>query len=95
MGGVVARAGELDQAQIALDHDQLCHRRDPGEPEPGRGLTFVDLAGAGETVTYSQRDMSAAITTALQQYRAVAPVSGSASMLASTATDPALLTAAL
>ncbi len=35
MGGVVARAGDLDEAQVALDHDHLGRRRDRGEPEPG------------------------------------------------------------
>jgi hypothetical protein len=51
--------------------------------------------GGGETVTYSQKDMSAAITTMLQQYRAVAPVTFYAPMLAPTATDPATLIGAL
>jgi hypothetical protein len=50
---------------------------------------------SGETVTYSQKDMSDDIKTLLSQYRAVAPVSGFARMLAPTATDPATMAAAL
>lgn len=50
---------------------------------------------SGETVTYSQKDMSDDIRTLLLQYQAVAPVSGFARMLAPTATDPATMAAAL
>src|SRR5579863_1128812 len=39
---------------------------------------------SGETVTFSQKDMSDAVKTWLQQYRAVAPVSGFARLLAPT-----------
>jgi hypothetical protein len=49
----------------------------------------------GETVTYSQKDMSADVMTLLSQYRVVAPVSGFARMVAPTASDPATLAAAL
>ncbi len=52
-------------------------------------------AGGGETVTYSQRDMSAPIATLLQQYRAVSPIVSYSVMMAPTSTDPATLTAAL
>ncbi len=48
MRGVVARAGDLDQAQIALDHDHLGHRGDRRQAEPGRDLALGDLAGAAE-----------------------------------------------
>jgi hypothetical protein len=51
--------------------------------------------GGGETVTFSQKDMPDAVKTLLSQYRAVAPASGFARRLAPTATDPALLGAAL
>jgi hypothetical protein len=50
---------------------------------------------SGETVTYAQKDMSDDIKTLLSQYRAVAPVSGFARVLAPTVTDPATLAAAL
>jgi hypothetical protein len=52
------------------------------------------FAGA-ETVSYSQKDMSASVATLLQRYRAVAPIAGSSLVLAPTATDPATLTGAL
>jgi Phage gp6-like head-tail connector protein len=51
--------------------------------------------GGGETVTFSQQDMTDDVKTLLSQYRAVAPVSGFARRLAPTATDAALLGAAL
>lgn len=51
--------------------------------------------GGGETVSYSQKDMSASIATLLQQYRAVAPIAASPTTLAPTATDPAILGGAL
>ncbi len=51
--------------------------------------------GGGETVTYSQQDMSDDVRLLLAQYRALAPVSGFARRLAATATDPALVVAAL
>jgi hypothetical protein len=51
--------------------------------------------GGGETVSFSQKDMSDNVKTLLSQYRAVAPVSGFARRLAPTATDAALLGAAL
>ena len=50
---------------------------------------------SGETVTFSQKDMSDDIRTLLMQYQAVAPVSGFARLLAPTATDPATMAAAL
>jgi hypothetical protein len=51
--------------------------------------------GGGETVTYSQQDMGDDVKLLLSQYRALAPVSGFARRLAATATDPALVAAAL
>jgi hypothetical protein len=50
---------------------------------------------SGETVTFSQKDMSDDVKTLLAQYQVVAPVSGFARVLAPTATDPALVAAAL
>lgn len=47
--------------------------------------------GGGETVSFSQQDMSADVKTLLSQYRAVAPVSGFAQMPAPTATDAAMV----
>ncbi len=51
--------------------------------------------GGGETVSFSQKDMSDDVKTILSQYRAVAPVSGFVQMLAGTATDPATVAAVL
>src|SRR5947207_8128168 len=50
--------------------------------------------GGGETVTFSQKDMSQDVKTTLLPYRAAAPA-GLARRLAPTMTDTALLTAAL
>ena len=47
--------------------------------------------GGGETISYSQKDMSAAISTVLQQYRAVAPIGGNLIMMAPTATDASIV----
>jgi hypothetical protein len=47
--------------------------------------------GGGETASYSQKDMSPAVMTLLQQYRIVAPITGTTVVMASTATDPAIL----
>lgn len=51
--------------------------------------------GGGETVSYSQKDMSASIATLLQQYRVVAPIAGYPVMLAGTATDATIIAGAL
>jgi hypothetical protein len=51
--------------------------------------------GAGETVTYAQKDMSLPIATLLQQYRLVAPIAGYSVVMAATDTDPAIVVAAL
>jgi hypothetical protein len=47
--------------------------------------------GGGETVTYSQQDMSDDVKLLLAQYRLLAPVSGFARRVAPTATDPLLV----
>ncbi len=51
--------------------------------------------GGGETVSYSQKDVSDAIKTAIQQYRMMAPVAGHITTLSSTQTDPATLAGAV
>lgn len=51
--------------------------------------------GGGETVSYSQKDMSAGIATLLQQYRVVAPIAASPTAFAPTATDAAMLVGGL
>lgn len=51
--------------------------------------------GGGETVSYSQKDMSASIMTLLQQYRVVAPIAGYPVMMAQTGTDPAIVAGVL
>ena len=48
MGDVLARAGDLDQPQIALDHDDFGGGRDAGEAEPGRDLALVHGAAGGK-----------------------------------------------
>jgi len=50
---------------------------------------------SGETVTFSQKDMSDDVKTLLSQYRAVAQASSFARVLAPSATDPATMVAAL
>jgi len=47
--------------------------------------------GGAETVSYSQKDMSAPILTLLQQYRVVAPIAAFSVIMAPTATDPAIV----
>jgi Phage gp6-like head-tail connector protein len=51
--------------------------------------------GGGETVSYSQKDMSAPILTLLQQYRVVAPTTAYSVATAPTSTDPAIVGGAL
>lgn len=78
---------ELAQACIELVCQRYRERTRTGEVSKA-------LAG-GETVTYSQKDMSDDIRTVLSRYQAVAPVSGFVRLLAGTATDPATVAAAL
>jgi hypothetical protein len=78
---------ELAQACIELVCQRYRERTRTGE--------VSKALGGGETVTYSQKDMSDDIKTILSRYQAVAPVSGFARRLAGTATDPAMLAAAL
>lgn len=77
---------DVAQACIALVCQRYRERTHIGE---------VSGAVSGiETISYSQRGMSADVKLLLSQYRAVAPVSGFVSRT-DTATDPAVLAAAL
>jgi hypothetical protein len=51
--------------------------------------------GDGATVTYERSDIPAKIKTMLQPYRLITPITGAAPQLAPTATDPAMLAAAI
>lgn len=84
--GYAEPPSELAQACIEL----VCQRY----RERGRIGEVSKALGGGETVTYSQKDMSDDIKTILTAYRAVAPVSGFL-MPAATASDAAVLAAAL
>lgn len=85
--GYTATPPELGQACIELACQRYRERSRIGE--------VSKALGGGETVAYSQKDMSDDIRTVLSQYRAVAPVSGFVRQLAATATDPAMLAVAL
>ena len=85
--GYAATPPDIAQACIELVSQRYRERSRIGEVS--RAL------GGGETVTYSQQDMSDDAKLLLSQYRSLAPVSGFARRLAATATDPALLAAAL
>ena len=85
--GYAATPPDVAQACIELVCQRYRERTRIGE-------TARAVSG-GETVTFSQQDMSADIRLLLAQYRFVAPVSGFVRQLAATATDPALLAAGL
>jgi hypothetical protein len=85
--GYAATPPDIAQACIELVCQRYRERTRIGE--------MSKSLGGGETVTFSQKDMPEAVKTLLAQYRAVAPASGFARRLAPTATDPALLGAAL
>ena len=78
-----------DIAQAAIELVSMRYRERTRIGEVSRAL------GGGETVTYSQHDMSDDVKALLAQYRVVAPVSGFARSLAATATDTALLAVVL
>jgi len=78
---------DIAQACIELVCQRYKERSRIGEVAKSRG--------ASETVTLSQKDISDDVKTILAQYRATAPVSPFTRMLAPSATDPALLAAAL
>ena len=71
-----------DIAQAAIELVCLRYRERTRIGEVSRAL------GGGETVTYSQLDMSDDVKLLLSQYRVLVPVSGFARRLAPTATDP-------
>ena len=83
--GSAATPPDIAQASIELVCQRYRERTRIGEVS--RAL------GGGETVTYSQQDMSDDVRLLLSQYRLLAPVSGFARRLAATATDPALVAA--
>ena len=85
--GYVATPPDVAQACIELVCQRYRERSRIGEA--GRAL------GGGETVTFSQRDMSDDVKLLLAQYRLVAPVAGFVRQLAATATDAGLLAGAL
>src|SRR6266403_990684 len=85
--GYAATPPDIAQACIELVCQRYRERTRIGEVS--RAL------GGGETVNFSQQDMSADVKLLLSQYRAAAPVSGFIRRVAATATDPALLAAAL
>ncbi len=77
-----------DIAQACVDLVCLRYRERTRIGEVSRAI------GGSETVTYSQRDMSEHVKLLLSQYRLVTPVS-TFRQVALTATDPALMAAAL
>ena len=76
-----------DLAQACIELVALRYRERSRIGEIARAI------GGGETVSYSQKDMSDSIKTLIQQYRIVAPISGFL-MPASTQTDTATLAGA-
>jgi hypothetical protein len=85
--GFTATPPDIAQACIELVAQRYRERTRIGEVSKALGI--------GETVTFSQKDMSDSVKTLLSQYRLVAPASGFARRLAPTMTDAALLGAAL
>jgi hypothetical protein len=90
---VVYRAGfstaPPEIAQACIELVALRYRDRSRIGEVSRALS------SGETVAYSQKDISDPIRAMLQQYRAVAPVTFYPPMPAPTATDTATITGAL
>ena len=84
--GYVVTPPELAQACIELVALRYRERSRIGE--------VARAIGGGETVSYSQKDMSDSIKTLIQQYRIVAPVAGFL-MPAPTQTDTATLAGAV
>jgi hypothetical protein len=85
--GYAATPPDLAQACIELVALRYRERTRIGEVSKS--------VGSGETVSYTQKDMSLPIATLLQQYRLVAPIAGSSVKVAPTNTDPATVAAAL
>ena len=84
--GYATAPPDIAQAAIELVCQRYRERSRIGE--------VAKALGGGETVTFSQKDMSEDVKTALLQYRVAAPA-GLARRLAPTMTDPAWLAAAL
>lgn len=84
--GYAATPPDLAQACIELVALRYRERSRVGE--------IARAVGGGETVSYSQKDMSDSIKTSIQQYRIVAPVTGFLTP-APTQTDTATLAGAL
>ncbi len=84
--GYAATPPEIAQTCIELVALRYRERTRVGEVSKNLG---------GEVVSYSQKDMSDAIKTVLQQYRRVAPVGSIGPVPAPTATDPAMLAGVL
>jgi hypothetical protein len=85
--GYPATPPDISQACIEL----VCRRY----KERNRIGEVSRAIGGGETVTYSQQDMSDDVRLLLSRYRAVSPVSGFVRRLAGSATDPALVAGVL
>jgi hypothetical protein len=85
--GYPATPPDVAQACIELVCQRYRERSHIGEAS--RAL------GGAEIVSFSQQDMSADVKLLLAQYRLVTPVSGFMGQRAPTATDPALMVAAL
>lgn len=79
----------LEIAQACIELVALRYRERTRVGEVSKAL------GGGETVSYSQKDMSAAVLTLLQQYRVVSPIAASPVMIANTATDATIIAATL
>jgi len=84
--GYATTPPDIAQAAIELVCQRYRERNRIGE--------VSKALGSGETVSFSQKDMSEDVRTALLPYRLATPA-GFARRLASTMTDPALLAAAL
>lgn len=82
-------ATPLDIAQACIELVCLRYRERTRIGEVSRA------SSGSETVSYTQKDMTDDVKLLLSQYRAVAPVSGFARRVAATATDAALVAAAL
>ena len=78
-----------DIAQACIELVALRYRERTRIGEVSRSL------GGAETVAYSQKDMSDAIKTVLQQYRLVAPISAMPPIPSSTSADTAIFGAIL
>ncbi len=85
--GYATTPPDIAQACIELVSQRYAERTRIGE--------ISGSVSGSETVSYSQKDMSDDVKTLLSQYRTVAPVSGFVRRLATTASDPALVVAAL